>query len=1682
MNTTPVPGSATVLDSTSNENHGTTDAGFDSAHMSTGPFGEEYDVAGSDAINLDDAFDGLRSTDSLTFEFHCMPRDEDKLFGNYWSNSYPGIRVDLNTSAKPRLYARVGGKRRYYYSNEVMTLDEYHYLATIYDNQDISIYLNGSLTTGNYTYSDTLSDLPFGPSNEEWLILGSGTQGEWDGKISEARISDVERSAAWIKATYHVLADTLGALAVYAEPVDKITFTIDADNVDAELTDFPVGVKIDDTTGFLTGKESTDWQYLHCTVDDVECYVEVELWDPDNDLAVLWVCVPTVSNTTDTVITIEKTAVDNTATYVGETGDAAAQNVWDDDFVAVYHMAQDPSGGADCILDSTSNGNDATPAGSMTSGDLVSSGFGKSIEFDGSDDEMDSTDVDVGNTVTVEAYSMSENALETQSLVGKDDYPFARQWQFRTDTISGDYYQTRAIVFEDNSTYNAAYGPASYQEPTNFYHQAFTYDGSDISVFVDGTAGTPVSHTGGMANCGNVVTIGSVDTNTHNWLHGKISEARVSKTVRSAAWIKATYHVLADTLGALAVYAEPVDKITFTIDADNVDAELTDFPVGVKIDNTTGFLTGKTSTDWQYLHCTVDDVECYVEIETWDPSNDLAVLWVCVPTVSNTTDTVITIEKTAVNNHEIEVTSPTVWDDFTGEDDDYPPLWYTHADTSAGGSIGINSNKLRISIPETANDENITVRSRFKLSGDFDIQIDFEEISNDPPSSSNSYPAKLILNGDDFWFHICTYLDSSGNKRVNCSGTLTSSTTISVDLSSAKFRLTRVNSTIKAYYWSGSQWEWNGSTAGLTSSESSTADVKISLNGLADYNSGIVTDWDNLQVNSCDSITGYIGEAGDVAAQNVWDDDFVAVYHMAQDPSGGSGCLLDSTSNERTATPAGSMTSGDLVDGDFGKAIDFDGSDDYFTFDDNFPNLSAEDVTIEAFFKMASNTSNSVFIDHYNPNTPYQGYALSVRNKKLGFIPGGTYSGNGLPSLTNVDDNAYHHCAGVLNATSAAVYIDGDSDNTGPLSNQMGWSGTCYIGNTPWSEIINACQVSDLRVSKVARSAAWLKATHHVLADTFGALAVYAEPVDKITATIDADNVDAELTDFPVGVKIDNTTGFLTGKTSTDWQYLHCTVDDVECYVEIETWDPSNDLAVLWVCVPTVSSTTDTVITIEKTAVNNHEIEVTSPTVWDDFTGTDGAGPYMFKKSGSGADYLTIQSNALNFTRGVVNADETGSVVSRFQLSGAFDIQFDFDIATEVASTNGSYSYMAFLQLFRAANDAFAGGIGTSIVTGLGTQYCRRTTGSYYWANRSVTSGKFRITRDAGGEIKGFYWNATSEQWEWDGSTAGGGIAATGYTYDLYCKIVFRAENNGSFDANVDNFTINSCDSITGYIGETGDVPAQNVWDDDFVAVYHMAQDPSGGANCILDSTDNEYNGTPYGTMTAGDLVDGDFGKALDLDGTDDYIEINDARTPLSEGTDATVEAFAASDLSQDGCPVSINTGTYGNVIVNVWRSTGYSYITAPFSATSPSIVFSENTFHHSAIVYDANDLEQFVDGVSAITDTAAVIFRFNDFISIGQEYDTGANKSDYFPGKISEIRLSKVARSDAWIKATYHVLADTLLTIEAVGGEEPGEPPVIPVYQDIRFSLDNITGALTMGTPGPGCQLDDATDKLTLH
>ena len=130
----------------------------------------------------------------------------------------------------------------------------------------------------------------------------------------------------------------------------RIKLTIDHTKVDAALADFPVLVYLSASSGITDADVTAVFDELGSdanrkriavTLDDevTQCYVEIDKWDDANEQAWLWVKVPNVSHVADTVLYLwyDSTHPDNVG-YVGDTGDAAAENVWEDSAVMVQHM------------------------------------------------------------------------------------------------------------------------------------------------------------------------------------------------------------------------------------------------------------------------------------------------------------------------------------------------------------------------------------------------------------------------------------------------------------------------------------------------------------------------------------------------------------------------------------------------------------------------------------------------------------------------------------------------------------------------------------------------------------------------------------------------------------------------------------------------------------------------------------------------------------------------------------------------------------------------------------------------------------------------------------------------------------------------------------------------------------------------------------------------------------------------------------------------------------------------------------------------------------------------------------------------------------------------------------------------------------------------------------------------
>ncbi|MFB0515915.1 MAG: DUF2341 domain-containing protein, partial [Candidatus Neomarinimicrobiota bacterium] len=152
-------------------------------------------------------------------------------------------------------------------------------------------------------------------------------------------------------------------------------------------------------------------------------------------------------------------------------------------------------------------------------------------------------------------------------------------------------------------------------------------------------------------------------------------------------------------------------------------------------------------------------------------------------------------------------------------------------------------------------------------------------------------------------------------------------------------------------------------------------------------------------------------------AAGVWDSNYKGVWHLKENPTGTAPQMKDSTSNTNDMESQGSMTSEDLVDGKIGKALDFDGTDDWLR--DASPNGigTPGNYTVSAWFKYSS---GSGYMTIYTTNLYDPQWCLNND------IPA-VYDGGALPSdgTATYEDGEWHKIDFVRDGSTLTFYVDG---------------------------------------------------------------------------------------------------------------------------------------------------------------------------------------------------------------------------------------------------------------------------------------------------------------------------------------------------------------------------------------------------------------------------------------------------------------------------------------------------------------------------------------------------------------------------------------------------------------------------------------------------------------------------------
>lgn len=166
---------------------------------------------------------------------------------------------------------------------------------------------------------------------------------------------------------------------------------------------------------------------------------------------------------------------------------------------------------------------------------------------------------------------------------------------------------------------------------------------------------------------------------------------------------------------------------------------------------------------------------------------------------------------------------------------------------------------------------------------------------------------------------------------------------------------------------------------------------------------------------------------------NVWSD-YAAVFHMDQDPSGSAPQIIDSTGTY-SGTSAGSMTSGDLVSGKIGNALDFDGSNDEIDIGTT-PHFSNATAMTWSCWANPTGTVRCLIAKGTN-SSPFEGvnFFHSSGDIRLSFVPSTGTGGQiyRITSGTGYNDGTLRMFTGTYAgdnlASSIHIYVNGSNDD-----------------------------------------------------------------------------------------------------------------------------------------------------------------------------------------------------------------------------------------------------------------------------------------------------------------------------------------------------------------------------------------------------------------------------------------------------------------------------------------------------------------------------------------------------------------------------------------------------------------------------------------------------------------------------
>lgn len=321
------------------------------------------------------------------------------------------------------------------------------------------------------------------------------------------------------------------------------SITIDHDQVDATLTNFPILVSISDDTDLHDHAQDDGDDLVFIASDNSTQYNhEIEYYNNDSNYvnASIWVNITTLAHDSDTVIWM----------YYGNSSASNQEDVagtWNSNYVIVQHLNESDSTASNHYTDSTGYNNHGTLTDGDGDSNSVSGVVGNAFDFSSDNDYIlinDDNELDIANDITLEAWVDKETLVNWDCISFKcdpsDQDPMS--WQF--GAASAGYGSNKALVLDytDVGGWNTHYYDNVFDTAAGWQYVAISFDDVNVRLYEDGSKISTQAETDNMETSSYDVYIGSLPSG--NGFIGVIDEFRVSDTTRSDAWIDATYNTI----------------------------------------------------------------------------------------------------------------------------------------------------------------------------------------------------------------------------------------------------------------------------------------------------------------------------------------------------------------------------------------------------------------------------------------------------------------------------------------------------------------------------------------------------------------------------------------------------------------------------------------------------------------------------------------------------------------------------------------------------------------------------------------------------------------------------------------------------------------------------------------------------------------------------------------------------------------------------------------------------------------------------------------------------------------------------------------------------------------------------------------------------------------------------------